>query len=256
MIGGDGLILTIGYLILEADEILVTDQSGNGAASFVAYDHESGFGLVRTPTEIDAAPVGLGFYLGRRGRHGSCRRHRLRPGDVRSLIVSRRPRRELGLPSRWAVFTSPPIRHFGGAGLFADDGRLVGIGSLIVSDAAGTGEGAHGNMFVPIGLLKPILADLLAFGASTSPANPWLGLYPQETGGVLVVGRVADGGPAGRAGLSGETSSCRLAPVRCARWTISTGRSGRSATGVAVPLRVLTGDAIRDVRIKHGSHRG
>ena len=254
MIGGDGLILTIGYLILEADEILVTDQSGETVpASFVAYDHESGFGLVRTLTEIDAAPVRLGdstsvgegdtVLVGAIGG----------PGDVRATqVVSRRP-----FAGSWeyllerAVFTSPPIRHFGGAGLFADDGRLVGIGSLIVSDAAGTGEGAHGNMFVPIGLLKPILADLLAFGASTSPANPWLGLYPQETGGVLVVGRVADGGPAERAGLSrGDVIlSVGPSPVREMDdfyrkvWALGD-------AGVAVPLRVLTGDTIRDVRIE------
>ncbi len=254
MIGGDGLILTIGYLILEADEILVTDQSGETVpATFVAYDHESGFGLVRSLSTIDAVPVRLGdstavdegdtVLVGAIGG----------PGDVRpTQVVSRR-----SFAGSWeyllerAVFTSPPIRQFGGAGLFADDGRLVGIGSLIVSDAAGTGAGGHGNMFVPIGLLKPILADLLAFGASTSPANPWLGLYPQESGGVLVVGRVADGGPAEQAGLSrGDIIlSVGPSPVREMSdfyrkvWALGD-------AGVAVPLKVLKGDTIRDVRIE------
>ena len=48
VIDDTGLILTIGYLILEAESILVVTGDGRVfPASVVAYDHATGFGLLR-----------------------------------------------------------------------------------------------------------------------------------------------------------------------------------------------------------------
>jgi S1-C subfamily serine protease len=97
-----------------------------------------------------------------------------------------------------AIFTAPPYSAWSGAALITLDGKLAGIGSLIVSDA----EAGHpGNMFVPIDKLRPIMGDLIAFGRPYSPAHPWLGANLQDLDGTLVVQRVAPEGPADRAGL-------------------------------------------------------
>jgi S1-C subfamily serine protease len=100
-----------------------------------------------------------------------------------------------------AIFTAPPHPAWSGAGLIAHDGKLVGIGSLIVGDASGKGEGPRGNMFVPIDRLAPILGDLIAEGHSLQPAHPWLGLNTDEVDGRLVVSRVSPGAPAEKSGL-------------------------------------------------------
>src|SRR3546814_7681346 len=124
-------------------------------------------------------------------------------GPSPALVVSRREFAgywEYLLPD--AIFTSPPYQSFGGAALIGGDGRLLGIGSLIVADAAASGEQLPGNMFVPISALKPIMADLLREGRSAKAPRPWLGLYAQEGGGPLFVSRAAPGGPADKAGVS------------------------------------------------------
>ena len=100
-----------------------------------------------------------------------------------------------------ALFTSPSFPVFGGAALIDSGGRLIGIGSLIVPDAAGPETRIAGNMFVPINALKPILGDLLAKGRAVGRGHPWVGVYTAEKGGHLFVRRVADDGPAARAGI-------------------------------------------------------
>ncbi len=100
-----------------------------------------------------------------------------------------------------AIFTSPPFRDWSGAALISHAGKLVGIGSLIVGDASGRGDGIVGNMFVPIDLVAPILADLIADGRASGPGRPWIGVTTQEAHGSLIVGAVAPGGPAEKAGL-------------------------------------------------------
>jgi S1-C subfamily serine protease len=100
-----------------------------------------------------------------------------------------------------AIFTAPAHRNFGGAALIDRQGRLVGIGSLFVGDAAGPGTASPGNMFVPIDALKPILAELVSEGRRKQPAHPWLGLFAQATPGGIGVASVAREGPAERSGL-------------------------------------------------------
>lgn len=204
VIDGNGLVLTIGYLILEASSVSVRGPEGRlYPASIVAYDHETGFGLVRTLVPIDVQPIRIGssddletgdvvLALGHAGP---------RPMTPQK-VVDRRP-----FAGYWeyllenAIFTSPPHPGFGGASLIGVDGELIGIGSLFVGDALQGPTPVPGNMFVPIDLLKPILAGLLTDGRRTEPAKPWLGLYTNETAGRVFVARVVDGGPADAAGI-------------------------------------------------------
>ncbi len=205
VIDESGLILTIGYLLLEAHAIEVVAHDGKKSpASVVAYDFESGFGLVRATRPPAVKPARL-------GDSGA-----LKAGD-RVVALSRAGAQPLGTPARvvarrvfagyWeyllenAIFTAPPHLVFGGAGLFAEDGSLVGIGSLFVNDAAEPQAFSSGNMFVPIDDLKPILADLVAQGRRLHPPRPWLGLYSAEAHGRVIVTRVSDDSPAKRAGL-------------------------------------------------------
>lgn len=204
VIDENGLILTIGYLILEATSVSVTGTEGREfPASIVAYDHETGFGLVRTLVPMDVKPIAIGKSAD------------IKPGDpVLALshggpqaltpqrVTDRRP-----FAGYWeyllenAVFTSPPHPGFGGAPLIDIQGELVGIGSLYVGDAALGPEPLPGNMFVPIDLLGPILADLLTTGRRTGPAQPWLGINIGEAGGRVFVTRVVEDSPAQSAGI-------------------------------------------------------
>ncbi|MEQ8814419.1 MAG: S1C family serine protease [Thalassobaculum sp.] len=252
-----GLVLTIGYLIMEAIEVTVADSGGGPVpAEIVAYDHDTGFGLLRAlrPLRSTAARLGSADRLvaGQRAVAAA-------PGiSGQTLVVGRR-----SFAGGWeylleeALFTTPPIPNFGGAGLFDAEGRLVGIGSLIVGDAAGDGVGPPGNMFVPIDLLPPILSDLLAFGKSTTPASPWIGLYPEPANGALVVARVSPGGPAAAAGIRPGDVILGIGdqPVRRmeALWR---GVRALGPAGVEVPLKILSGGAVRDVTVKSRDRRG
>ena len=150
-----------------------------------------------------------------------------------------------------AIFTSPPHPAWSGAALINREGKLVGVGSLIVSDAAGTREQNPGNMFVPIDRLPPILAELIADGRAAGPLRPWLGLTTEEIRGRLLVIAVAAGGPAEKAGVK--------------RGDIVIGVAGEPATGLSdfyrkawakrsagdtVPLDVMQDNDLKRVEIK------
>lgn len=204
VIDASGLIVTIGYLILEASrvEILVGEGKPLGA-TILAYDHETGFGLLRADEPVDVPPMPLGdssslaqgdqlLVAGFGGRDAA------RP----ALLVSRRE-----FAGYWeylledAIFTAPPYPMFGGAALIDSRGELVGIGSLIVADAHPGENPLPGNMFVPVNRLKGALGDLLTTGRSGAVERPWLGIYLSEVDGLLLVQRLAAEGPAARAGV-------------------------------------------------------
>ena len=249
-----GLVLTIGYLILEAESIeLSVGESRRVSADVLAYDHETGLGLVRASRPLGVAPIPIGssgpLVRGRQvvvasagGLHAA----------IGAYVVSRRE-----FAGWWeyllekAIFTAPAHPNFGGAALIDGDGKLVGVGSLLVPDAAEENQPLAGNMFVPIDSLKPILADLIAEGRAARPSRPWLGLYPQEIHGRLFVARVPRGGPADRAGLkpgdlvlgvAGKAVSTLPGYYRTL-W-------GLGPAGVEVPLNVLRGNRPTDVRIR------
>jgi S1-C subfamily serine protease len=209
-----GLVLTIGYLILEAEQaVIVTDDARVVPARPVAYDVATGFGLLQplVPLRIEPAPLGRSaaidvgepLVIVSGGEDGAV---------SAAELLSRRP-----FAGYWeyhiegALFTAPARADHSGAALFNGRGELVGIGSLVVSDALGRGQGRHsGNMFVPIDLLPPILPELQARGRSARSQRAWVGLNCVETEvGVRVV-RVNGDSPAEIAGVEAGDRIVRI----------------------------------------------
>ena len=204
VIDADGLILTIGYLILEAGKVEVRDHDGNFvSASIVAYDNATGFGLVRADAALEFTPIELGdsSALSVGDSVLAVSGHGPQP-IVPARVVSRRT-----YPGYWeyllenAILTAPPHPQFGGAALLDVYGRLMGIGSLVIQDAEEPDVFMPGNMFVPIDALKPILSDLLDAGRTRTPPRPWIGVYVSELRGHVIINRVAAGGPAESVGV-------------------------------------------------------
>ena len=206
VIDGAGLVVTIGYLILEATDAWIRTGGGQRVpAEIVAYDHETGFGLLRAVAPLDkVVPMALGDSDALVEGTPAVIASFGGPGALLPVVtVSRR-----AFAGYWeylledAIFTSPPHRFFGGAALMSTGGRLVGVGSLIVPDAAVEPARAPGNMFVPVAQLKSVLADLIVSGRSASPLRPWLGVFAEERGdGRVVVQSLAADGPALQAGI-------------------------------------------------------
>ncbi len=255
VIGDGSLVLTIGYLIMEAEqaEILLPGDR-RIPADIVAYDYETGFGLLRALSPLDVAPIELGESVGLREESqvlavgfGSP------PQIVPARVVSRRTFAgywEYLLPE--AIFTSPPHPAFGGAALIAGDGRLVGIGSLIVGDAA-EDQALPGNMFVPIEALRPIYDDLLEAGRGQGPTRPWLGIYSEEFRGHVVVTRVAPGGPASRAGIQANDIVAAVAGVPVANLAeLYRGIWALGNAGAEVPLTIVGREGVRSVTVTSG----
>ena len=204
VIDGSGLVLTIGYLMVEAQAAEVVTNAGRAVgAAVVAYDPETGLGLLRTIEPLKIKPIAFGKSADVKEREPQLVASYGGAGMVLPVhVVSRRE-----FAGSWeylvesAIFTTPPHPAWSGAALVNREGKLVGVGSLIVGDAGGASGGAPGNMFVPIDGLIPNLGDLLANGRVSGPAKPWLGVVAQETQAGLFIGRVAPGGPAQKAGL-------------------------------------------------------
>ena len=250
----DGYVATIGYLVIEAESIEVKLNDGRTVPATVAgYDHASGFALLRLLLPVDAKPLALGDADAlAEGEPALVVRHGGGDGVALAFVVSRRPFSgswEYQLDS--AIYTVPAVPDWSGAALISTRGELVGIGSLVVNDAAGTGAQAAGNLFVPVSLLQPILDDLIAAGRRPGPARPWLGMNTEELRGRLLVSRVSPDGPAERAGLKsgdivlgvGEEEVSSLGDFYAKVWA-------RGAAGVAVPLKVLQGTQLRDILVQ------
>lgn len=206
VIDAEGTVLTIGYLILEAESVmLVADDGREVPARVVAYDLATGFGLVRALVPLKIEPA----RLGRAPARASAEPLLIASGGAGgglslAQLVSRRP-----FAGYWeyhidgALFTAPARRDHSGAGLFDTRGELIGVGSLFVSDPVAAGRpSAPGNMFVPIDLLAPILAELRQQGASNASHRAWLGISCAERDGEVLVLRVNDDSPAEVAGLA------------------------------------------------------
>jgi S1-C subfamily serine protease len=203
VIRDDGLVLTIGYLITEAATVWLTANDGSVVAGHpLAYDFATGLGLVLPLGRLGLPAVQRGsvaalapdddvYVLGHGGRAHA----------LKATVFAKRE-----FSGFWeylldtALFTTPPHPEWSGAALLDEDGRLVGIGSLLLQENAGD-ETVEGNMFVPVDLLEPILDDLVRTGRSAVPPRPWLGIYTADREGRLVVNGLAAGGPAERAGV-------------------------------------------------------
>jgi len=245
----DGLVLTIGYLITEATSLWLTTNRGTAVAGFaLAYDQASGFGLVQPLGRLDVPPLA-------RGSSPACS-----VGD--EVVVAGHGGAGHALKARifakrefagyWeyvldeALFTTPAHPNWGGTALIGRDGKLLGIGSLLVQEQS-EGKQVQGNMMVPIDLLDPILEDLLKLGRANRPPRPWLGMYATEVEGRLVVAGLAQGAPAEQAGMRVgdvllEVAGARpsgLAALFRTIWSLG-------AAGVEVPFSVRReGDTLR-----------
>jgi S1-C subfamily serine protease len=249
---GDGLVLTIGYLITEAETIWL--HFGDGRAiegTSLGYDQETGFGLVQALAKLDLPALPLGSSqaaeLGERVVLGGA------GGRTRSIAARIAAKQEFA--GYWeyvldeAIFTYPAHPNWGGTGLLSTKGELIGIGSLQL-ERAREGKNEHLNMVVPIDLLKPILDDLRKFGCVNKPARPWLGLYSTEIEDKVVVVGIAGKGPAGRAeiktgdvvlSVAGDNVST-LAGFYRKVWSLG-------SAGVEVPLTLYRDGVTFDVRV-------
>ena len=204
VIDAGGLILTVGYLVIEAGSILaMTPDGGVYPATVVGFDHASGFGLLRTQASAAKQPLKLGDSSKLKALQSVRIAAHADAGGVSPACVSSRRR----FTGWWeymiddAIFTAPPRGEHSGAALLDDDGALLGIASLWVSDTLASGVAFPGNMFIPINLLEPILNDLITHGRRQTPARPWLGIYTEDVEGHVVVTRTLRDGPADRSGI-------------------------------------------------------
>src|SRR5271169_1290090 len=204
LIRKDGLVLTIGYLVTEAETIWLTSAGGGAVPGHVlAYDQETGFGLVQALGRLPVPPIELGTGV----RVGAGDRAILAAEGGRRHAIATRVVARQEFAGYWeyllerAIFTAPAHPFWGGAALIASDGRLIGIGSLHVQHSNGRELRRDVNMVVPIDLLPPILDDLLTYGRPNRPARPWLGLYATEIEDAIVVAGLSERGPASKTGL-------------------------------------------------------
>jgi S1-C subfamily serine protease len=203
LIGDRGLVLTIGYLVTEAESVWLSTADGRATPGHaLAYDQETGFGLVQALGRLGLPALELG------------RSSDIEPGDpvivagggrrqsVRASVIGRQEFAgywEYLLPD--AIFTAPAHPFWGGTALIGRDGKLLGIGSLMVQQMTERDSVRDINMIVPIDRLKPIQQDLVAYGRQNKPARPWLGVFSAERDGRVVVADVSPRGPAAAAGL-------------------------------------------------------
>lgn len=263
VIDDEGLVLTVGYLVLEANSVEIVDNNGrHSSALVVAFDNDSGFALVRTVIPLKVKPVAFGdsdvlkqrdsVVIAGAGGEDSV---------LRGLVADRRQ-----FAGYWeylldnAIFTVPPYHNWGGAALLDEQGALMGIGSLQVPDAYRGGRSFPGNMFIPINRLKPIFETLKA-GRRPEGSRPWIGVNTQEARGRLIIANVQPGSPAERAGLRrgdvvrsvGGTKVDSLADFYSNLW--AAGPSGTTITlgidrgGERVDVTVRSGDRYKYLRL-------
>jgi S1-C subfamily serine protease len=259
LIRKDGLILTIGYLITEAETVWIS-HSGNRVVQghVLAFDQETGFGLVQALGRLDlpALPIGnsseteIGERVVVAGAGGRQR-------AVAARIIAKQE-----FAGYWeyvldeAIFTAPAHPNWGGTALIGPAGELLGIGSLQIQQAAQQRKLEDVNMIVPIDLLKPILQDLLTIGRPNRPSRPWLGLYATEVGSNVAILGLASRGPAAQADLRAGDIILGVAGTRVSDlaglfrrvWALG-------HAGVAVPLLVNREGKTFETSIKSSDRR-
>jgi len=253
VIDQNGLVLTIGYLMVEAYAAEVVSGNRTVAAQVVGYDHETGFGLLRTNEPLKVRPLQFGKSADLADRDPVLVASFGGPEMAApAFVVAKRE-----FAGNWeymldeAIFTAPPHPAWSGAALISREGKLVGVGSLVVGDATGTQQHFPGNMFVPIDRLPPILGDLISDGRVSGPAKPWLGITTDEARGRLFVTRVSPGGPGEKAGI--KTGDVIVGvngaePKSLADFYRKVWASGPA--GTEVPLDVLQGSQSRRIGVK------
>jgi len=255
LIRESGVVLTIGYLIIEADTIWLNTADGRAVPGYaLGYDQESGFGLVQALGRLELPALPLGRSAGIAAGDPVILAAGGRRQSVRASVVGTQE-----FAGNWeylleqAIFTAPAHPFWGGSALIGRDGTLLGIGSLHVQQVTENGTPRDINMVVPIDLLRPILDDLLTYGRRNKPARPWLGLYATEGEGKIVVTGLSERGPAATAGLRlgdviwavRDASVSSLADFYRKVWA-----SG--SAGTEIPMEVVRDGRTVWVRVKSG----
>lgn len=253
VISDKGIVVTVGYLVTEAQEIWLTSNDGRTVPGHVlGYDQESGLGFVQTLQPLDLPPVELGVDddlqladLAVVAGHG---------GRENAINVQVTGKAEFA--GYWeylldeAVYAAPAHPSWGGAALIAHDGKLYGVGSLLVQRGGEENDADGANLFVPVGLIKPVLEDFLTHGRRIKPARPWLGIFTDEIQGHLVARGLYENGPAYRGGIEvgdvfvavgGEPVS-GLADLWRRVWALGD-------AGVEVPITVARDGTQRDITV-------
>jgi S1-C subfamily serine protease len=257
VIDDNGLVLTIGYLMVEAISAeIITNDGHTVGAHVVGYDNESGFGLLQTITPLKVRALQMGKAADvKAGDPVMVASYGGAAGLMPAHVVAKRE-----FAGSWeylldeAIFTAPPHPAWSGAALIGHDGKLIGVGSLAVGDVSGKGDNEGGNMFVPVDRLAPVFSDLISDGRP-AVAHPWLGLNTNDVDGRLVVSRVTPGAPAEKAGMrkgdvivgvNGETAR-DLPDFYRKIWSLG-------HAGADIPLDVLQNHQRRSVQV-HSMNR-
>jgi len=251
-----GIVLTIGYLITEADEIWLTTNSGRVVSGHpLAFDQVTGFGLVQALGGLDLPALPLGqtrdVMIGTRviaaGAGGA-------PHSLTAFVAGKQE-----FAGHWeyvldeALFTVPAHPFWGGTGLIGPNGNLLGIGSLQLQQAREDGSSVPLNMYVPIDILKPILNDMITSGRPNRPPRPWLGLYATEVDDRIVIAGISGRGPAAKADLRqgdvvlevGGSEVTGLANLFRKIWSLG-------EAGVEVPMTVARDGTSIELRVASG----
>jgi len=256
VIDKSGIVLTIGYLITEADEIWLTTNDGRVVPGHpIGFDQETGFGLVQALGRLDIPALALGqsdtAQVGTRVVSAGA------GGAGHSLAAFIAGKQEFA--GYWeyvldeALFTVPAHPYWGGTGLVGPKGELLGIGSLQLQQAREDGTAVPLNMYVPIDLLKPILDDMMTLGRPNRPPRPWLGLYATEVDNRVVIAGLSGRGPAARSDLKqgdvvlsvGGSKVSGLAGLFRRIWSMG-------AAGVDVPMTVSRDGKPLDLTVQSG----
>lgn len=257
-ISQQGLVLTIGYLVTEAEQVWLFDQGGKPVAGDVlAYDYETGFGLVQALGRLAAPPLELG--------------HVSDLGVGNTVVIAGYGGRRQALRARvasisefagyWeylidqALFTAPPHPNWGGAAVLDPLGRVCAIGSLYLDRTLPGGSTDAGNMSVPVDLFTPIMDELLTYGRTLRPARPWLGMFVSQVEDALIVAGVYDHAPAARVMRAGDvvralagTPVDELGPFFRRLWACG-------EAGVEIPLTLERDGRLLEVRVRSMDRR-
>ena len=248
-IRADGLIVTAGYLVIEAEQIWLTSRDGNGSPGYViAQDYDSGLALLKPtiplgneflpPASHDGISIGEALHI-------ACSDEKVLRGCKLIAVQEFAGRWEYLVDE--ALFTAPVCENWAGAGLINDSGQLFGIGSLLLEfPLSGTEMSIDGNMFIPVDLVAPFLDEMCKYGMRNIPARPWLGALVQEYEGKLVIVGVYRDCPADRAGIQpgeiivsvNDEPVTSLAELFRKVWSLG-------SAGVEVPLTISGSDKVR-----------